>query len=125
MNINGGLFFIICALVFPFVFGVVLMFPRMKIILKREYHSGLYKLGPAFLGTLVAQLPMSFLLPLLFSKSRNLIHRFFIIYRCSDGIFLVAIAYFLFGFFPSAVAFFSIYLTALCTAFVSSGYGFL
>ena len=68
MNLNGGLFFIACALSFPFVFGVVLMFPRMKTVMKREYHSGLYKLGPAYLGIVTAQLPLSFLLPLLFSE---------------------------------------------------------
>jgi len=68
MNVNGGMFLITCATSFPHLFAIILIFPKMKIVFRREYHSGLYSLGAAYLATVFAGIPVILLLPLIFGK---------------------------------------------------------
>jgi len=66
MNLNGGMFLIVCATSFQHMFGIVLTFPKLKQILAREYHSGLYTLASAYMATCLARIPLLVVMPFVF-----------------------------------------------------------
>jgi len=67
-NINGAIFSAVCSFSFTYMFLVVFAFPRMKIVLRREYYDGMYNLITAYLAESVAGLPFLFIMPGLFGK---------------------------------------------------------
>ena len=67
-NINGAIFSAVCSFSFAYLFLVVFSFPRMKVVLRREYYDGLYPLFIAFLTESAAGLPFLFAMPFLFRK---------------------------------------------------------
>ena len=67
-NINGAIFSAICSFSFTYLFLVVFAFPRMQVVLRREYYDGMYHLITAFLAETVAGLPFLFIMPGLFGK---------------------------------------------------------
>ena len=71
------------------MFLVVFTFPRMAIILRREYYSGLYQLWTAIMADMLALVPFTILMPLLYA----------------------AITYFMVGLNPAAGSFFLQWLT--------------
>ena len=67
-NINGAIFSAVCSFSFAYLFLVVFSFPRMKVVLRREYYDGLYPLFIAFLTESAAGLPFLFAMPFVFRK---------------------------------------------------------
>jgi hypothetical protein len=67
-NINGALFSSVCSFSFTYLFLVVFAFPRMQIVLRREFYDGLYYLITAFLAESIAGLPFLLVMPGLFGK---------------------------------------------------------
>lgn len=103
-NSNGALFAYVCSfsvslgivsiiskLIFKFnyMFLVVFTFPRMAIILRREYYSGLYQLWTAIMADMLALVPFTILMPLAYT----------------------AITYYMVGLNPAAGSFFLQWLT--------------
>ena len=74
---------------FNYMFLVVFTFPRMAIILRREYYSGLYQLWTAIMADMLALVPFTILMPLLYAS----------------------ITYFMVGLNPAAGSFFLQWLT--------------
>ena len=66
-NINGGLFFLLGAIVNPQIFRVVGEFPRTKYIIRREYFSGMYKLIGAYMSSVLVGIPMMIVIYLQYS----------------------------------------------------------
>ena len=57
-NINGALLVGILTFSYPYVFIVLVAFPRMQTVLRREYYDGMYHLATAFLAEMVALIPL-------------------------------------------------------------------
>lgn len=102
-NINGAIFSAVCSFSFSYLFLVVFSFPRMQIVLRREYYDGLYYLLTAFLAEIFAGLPFLLVMPGLF----------------------IGIQYCMIGLFPSGVAFGSMYFTCILIAASATGYGYM
>ena len=67
-NINGAFFSLVCSFSFAYLFIVVFAFPRMLVVLRREYYDGLYKLVTAFMAEVIAGLPFVLIMPFLTGK---------------------------------------------------------
>ncbi|CAG5085738.1 Oidioi.mRNA.OKI2018_I69.PAR.g10988.t1.cds [Oikopleura dioica] len=102
-NSNGALFAYVCSFSFNYMFLVVFTFPRMAIILRREYYSGLYQLWTAIMADMLALVPFTILMPLAYT----------------------AITYYMVGLNPAAGSFFLQWLTLFQIAFCATGYGYL
>jgi len=102
-NINGAIFSAVCSFSFTYLFLVVFAFPRIQVVLRREYYDGMYALGAAFLAETLAGLPFLLLMPAAF----------------------VGIQYCMVGLFASWEAFFGIYLNCILIALSATGYGYM
>lgn len=102
-NINGAIFAVVCSISFAYLFLVVITFPRIKILLRREYYDGLYPLYIVFLNENVSGLPFLIIVSFLF----------------------LGIQYAMIGLFPSWICFCSMYLTSILVGLSATGYGYL
>jgi len=102
-NINGAIFSLVCSFSFTYLFLVVFAFPRMQVVLRREYYDGLYKLGTAFMAEIIAGIPFLLAMPF----------------------FFVGIQYCMVGMAPGWSAYFSVYLTCILIALSATGYGYM
>ena len=58
----------VCSFSFTYLFLVVFAFPRIQVVLRREYYDGMYALGAAFLAETLAGLPFLLLMPAAFGE---------------------------------------------------------
>lgn len=101
-DISGAIFLVIINNTFSYIFAVINTFPTEIPLFRREHFNGMYSTLAYYLSKNVAELPMYFVLPLIYSS----------------------IVYFMIGLYPGAAQFFIFYgvMVLLINTCVSFGY---
>jgi len=102
-NINGAIFSAICSFSFSYLFLVVFAFPRIQVVLRREYYDGMYPLVAAYLAEICSGIPFLLIMPCIF----------------------ISIQYCMIGLYPAVTSYLWFYVVCILIAASATGYGYM